>query len=173
MSNDDRSKIEESAETRWRAQSHGPPEDNAWGFFCYADAPPAIGGGFGSFTWFLSKDEMLDFIGNTIPYSPPGPASADWRFVAEETKKITESMKEGTLAINSGVSQLNETLKDFSQFEWMGTPEELFAGEHRYAARVRATFRGCDTDENSQENNGPISPEEKDAFCDFLIEYGI
>lgn len=171
--NFDIEKLCDDALHRWQEQTQGAPKDMCWGFYSYSDASAGIGGGAGMFIWFSTKNEMMNFIATTLPYDPPGPAAADWGTVASKTKSIAEAMKDGTLDTNSGLSQLNEALKNFSQFEWMGTPEELFAGEHKYAAKVRAAFRGFCVDEDPQCNSGPILPEEKDAFCDFLDEYGI
>ena len=170
MSDDNFQARIEQAETNWQSAAQGNPGDNTWGFFSYGDAPGGIGGGVGTFIWFPNRNEMLDFIATTLPYSPPGRSDQDWGSVASRTAAIVEEMKQGTIEDLVGVERLNEVLKTFSQIEWTGTFSELLTAEHSYATEVRAAFRNEDEDETS---SAPIQPEEEEAFREFLETWGI
>ena len=168
MSDDNLQARIEQAETYWQSAAQGNPGDNTWGFFSYASA--GIGGGVGMFIWFPNRNEMLDFIANTLPYSPPGRGDMDWGSVASRTTEIIEEMKRGTIEHSVWVERLNEVLKTFSQVQWMGTLKDLFRGEHSYAIEVRSAFR----DEDDEETSGAaIQEEEQESFCEFLETWGI
>ena len=165
ISHDDLQSRIEQAETNWRSVAIGNPGDNTWEFFSYGDAP----GGIGSFIWFPDRDEMLDFIATTFPYSPPGRSDFDWGSVASRTAAIVEEMKSGNIDDLVGVERLNEALRTFSQIKWMGTMEELLRGGNSYATEVRAAFR----DENEEgSSDDAIQPGEKEEFGEWLVDWG-
>ena len=170
MSDDNLQARIEQAEENWQSAAQGNPGDNNWGFFSYGDAPGGIGGGVGMFIWFPDRTEMLDFIANTLPYSPPGSSDIDWEAVASQTVAITDELKSGAINDEIGIDRLNEVLRTFSQVQWMGTPEDLFRGNHSYAIEVRSAFR----DEGEDETSGaPMRPDEEQAFREFLETWGI
>jgi hypothetical protein len=161
----------ERAEASWGEVSSGaPPDDHEWGFFSYGDAPAAIGGGSGMFTWFPDRASMLSFIEETLPYHPPGQATLDPDEIASETAVVVEKMRIGTLTDHEGIQHLNKVLKTCSQLKWIGTVTDLLSDDHTYALEVRSAFRSDDDDEA---NSGPISEDEKDDFFDFLDTWGI
>lgn len=51
----------EAANARWADDALREPKSKSWGMYSYGDAPPAIGGGMGAFTWFDSKTALLKF----------------------------------------------------------------------------------------------------------------
>ncbi|MFM1800692.1 MAG: hypothetical protein RJA81_44 [Planctomycetota bacterium] len=165
----------EKANNNWQMAIQGFPDDlnksytELWGFFSYGDASPAIGGGGGVFMWFPNRNSMLDFIRDTLPYSPPGLCGLDWDKVASNTKVITDNMKSGVINDIEGIERLNEVLKTFSQIEWLGTVAELLNGNHPYILHVRESFRMQNNENNAQR---PIQSEEIDAFRTFLKEWG-
>ena len=171
MSDDDLDSRIEQAEASWQEVSSGPPSDDCeWGFFSYGDAPPAIGGGVGMFTWFQDRNSMLDFIADTLPYYPPGQASLDPDEIAENTAAVVEKLRLGTISDLDGIKELNEVLVTCSQINWMGTVTDLLAGNHPYAIEVRQAFREDDEEETE---GGPISTDEKEDFFEFLESWGI
>lgn len=160
----------EQAEGNWQEASSGPPPDGyEWGFFCYGDAPAAIGGGVGMFTWFRNRNDMLDFIETTLPYYPPGPYSSDVEAAAADTTAVVEKMRTNALSVEEGMEALNEVLEGFSQFTWIGTVPELLSGDHDYLVRVRGAFR-----EDFDDGLGvsPIMEDEREAFFEFLEGWG-
>ncbi len=171
MTYDDLQERAERAELSWQdVRSGAPPEDHEWGFFSYGDAPPAIGGGVGMFTWFTDRLSMLEFIEETLPFYPPGRAGLDIEHVIEETAELVEQLRTGAITDQEGVAKLNSALKTCSQFNWIGTASDLLRGDHPYAAEVRAAFR----DEGGEENNGgPITKDEQDEFFEFLDTWGV
>jgi len=161
----------ERAEASWQDVSSGAPSDDCeWGFFSYGDAPPAIGGGVGMFTWFPDRATMLAFIGETLPYSPPGQSSLDPDEIAENTASVVEKLRLGTLTDEDGRQHLNKVLETCSQLEWIGTVTELITGDHPYLVRVRKSFRD---DEDEDADGGPIDEDEKEEFFEFLSTWGI
>jgi hypothetical protein len=168
---DDLAERVEQAEASWQEVSNGPPADDCkWGFFSYGDAPPAIGGGNGMFTWFPDRNTMLEFIANTLPYFPPGQSDLDPDEIAGNTATVVEKLRLGTISDLDGIIELNEVLVTCSQLNWMGTVENLLTGDHPYAVRVREAFR--EDDEEAKEGV-PISTEEKEDFFEFLESWGI
>jgi len=165
----------EKAEMNWQSAYQGSPgvlnnqPEDVWGFFSYGDASPAIGGGVGLFVWFIDRNAMLEFIKDTLPYSPPGVSGCDWDEVASNTTDIVEKMNARLIEDQIGIQQLNEVLKTFSQIEWVGTFAELLQGDHPYAIEVRKEFHNR-SNVNHSENQ--IQPEETKEFCKFLEEWG-
>ena len=122
------------------------------------------------FIWFPNRNEMLDFIATTLPYSQSGRSDQDWGPVASRTAAIVEEMKLSTTEDLVGVERLNEVLKTFSQIQWTGTFSELLTAEHSYANEVRAAFRH---DGEEKTSGIPIQPGEEEAFREFLETWGI
>ena len=161
----------ERAEASWQEVSSGaPPDDCEWGFFSYGDAPPAIGGGVGMFTWFPDRNSMLEFIEHTLPYNPPGQSDLDPDEIAENTAAVVEKLRLGTINDLDGIKELNEVLVTCSQLDWMGTVDGLLSGNHPYAVHVRQAFRD---DEEEDSEGEPIEEDEKEEFFEFLETWGI
>ena len=160
----------EQASRNWESVVQGDPESNSWGFFSYGDAPGGIGGGVGTFVWFPTRDEMLSFIADTLPYEPGGSGNADWQAVASQTAAVTDQLKSKAMDDQAGVEQLNQILKTFSQIEWMGTKEELLSGNHHYANEVRSAFWDSKGEDESPEK--PIGKDEEQDFYEFLAHWG-
>lgn len=171
MADDDLEDRVEQAEASWQEVSSGPPPDDAeWGFFSYGDAPPAIGGGIGMFTWFPDRNSMLDFIASTLPYYPPGQSNLNPDDISENTAAVVKKLRLGTISDLDGIKELNEALVTCSQLNWIGTVENLLKGDHPYTFDVRQAFR----DDGEEEAEGaPISEDEKEDFFEFLETWGI
>ena len=161
----------ERAEVSWQEVSSGaPPDDCQWGFFSYGDAPPAIGGGVGMFTWFPDRASMLEFIEETLPYYPPGQSNLDAEEIAENTAAVVEKIRLGAVSDEEGRKHLNKVLETCSQLEWIGTVTDLLSGDHPYLVKVRRNFRD---DEDEDADGGPIDEDEKEEFFEFLESWGI
>ena len=161
----------EKANARWETAVTVPEDNSWWGFYAYGDAPPAIGGGFGSFVWFPERADMLEFIAQVLPYSPPGRSDLDWGDVARGTESIIEQMSANLIDDETAVSQLNSALVSFSQFEWLGTFGDLLAGDHNYAKSVREEFWSMN-DEREAESSREIDAQATDEFKEFLSSWG-
>lgn len=159
----------EAAEASWQDVQHGRPDGHLWGFFSYGDAPGAIGGGIGSFVWFMDRESMLRFIATTLPYSPPGKAALDPDQIAVNTEAVVAQLQAGTISDSEGIVQLNPVLRTCSQITWMGTVDDLLHGDHPYALEVRQAFRDDDENEPTGE---PVRDAEREDFFDFLEEWG-
>lgn len=171
MAEDDFEERVERAEASWGEVSSGaPPDDHEWGFFSYGDAPAAIGGGSGMFTWFPDRASMLSFIEETLPFYPPGQATLDPDEIASGTAVVVEKMRIGTFADHEGIQHLNRVLETCSQLKWIGTVTDLLTGEHPYAVEVRSAFRSDDDDEL---DGRPIAEDEREHFFEFLESWGI
>lgn len=161
----------ERAEASWQEVSSGaPPDDCEWGFFSYGDAPPAIGGGVGMFSWFPDRTSILEFIEHTLPYFPPGQSNLDPDEIAENTAAVVERLRLGTISDLDGIKELNEALVTCSHLNWMGTVTDLLTGNHPYAIEVRAAFR---EDDEKETGGGPIGKDETEDFFEFLESWGI
>lgn len=154
----------------WQRIQQGAPEDCTWGFYAYSDAPPAMGGGIGIFAWFTDREQMLDFIQDTIPCCPPGRADLDWDEVAAHTASIVAEMKSGAIDDLQAIERLNSALVSFSHFCWIGTVTDLLTGSHAYARQVRAEFRHESLQDPA--SGAAIQADEQEEFCDFLTTWG-
>ena len=177
MSADNHEFLVERAEKNWQTATQGDPGENTWGFYSYGDAPAGAGGGFGVFVWFPSRDEMLDFIADTLPYAPAGPSDRDWGEAARQTAAIVNDLKHRAIADATGIERLNQALASFSQIEWMGEFGQLVASHDPYPAKIRAEFFQEDTASDDQPQDGdaipPIPSDREREFREFLESGGL
>ena len=174
------------ADKAWdKAQEH-EPRSSSWGFFGYGDAPGAMGGGVGAFVWFSTRARLMKFIAEVLPFSPPGPCGADEDAVAEQCSQLIKQYQEDSLSLEAMRTTLNQTLRGFSQIEWLGTRKDLLEGDHRYALYVRAQFRvdamqgeeGPNIEQDSpldllRAHGAAIQPAEREDFMEMLVSWGL
>ena len=144
------------------------PED--WGFESYGDASPAIGGGVGGFTWFESKQALLDFMARHLVWFSPGPTADDQDAVADEVAKVVEeSVAKGRLP-GELPDLLNGILKGYSQLRWVGQFSELLESDAQFPREVRSWHRGDEVADAST----AIAPDEVAGFVQALHdEWGL
>jgi hypothetical protein len=145
------------------------PTEEDWGFYGYSDASPDGGGGVGGFLWFHTREEMLDFIRHSLPFWNGGLAHCDVGIVCARVSKILDCLN----AANPGeayMSQLNQTLKGYTQIKWWGPFGELVSGETAFARDIRVWFR---ENTSAGKGNGPIPAPDKSTFSELLQEYGM
>jgi len=94
-------RLVEEAQQQGSAGSEFEPTDETWGFFSYGDAPPAIGGGIGSFLWFSSREELLDYVGRLLPFLAPGPGEADHLAVTAAGEAVVRRFAAGELTLDA------------------------------------------------------------------------
>ena len=162
----------EAANARWADDTLGEPRSTSWGMYSYGDAPAAIGGGVGAFTWFNSKTALLKFIEEVLPYSPPGPGNTDPLAVADKVGAVLRKLRSGDLELGEARRRLNTVLRAYSQIEWMGTFKDLRDGNDAYARELIKQFR------RSRELAVGAAPiaiarSQTEDFKEFLAEYGI
>lgn len=141
------------------------PKKGSWGFYCWGDAPGAIGGGVGSFHWEASRAGMIRFLRNyaLAMYLPR--SGLDLVAVNAEVEHITDAMKAGTLGDQAVIKALNKALRHVVQFDWIGEYTEIRDGDSKYARALRKRFRNG--------NAAPILRNEKAAWLEFLELAGL
>lgn len=160
----------DDAQQAAEAAASRTPGPATWGFFAYGDAPAAMGGGVGVFTWFPSKKAMFEFVSRHIAFFPPGPSEADHDAVAAEAARIVDQVVKGKLSMDAGMARLNVALRRFSQFRWWGQFKDLAKGDGDFERKIRAWARerwGEDETDSS-----PIRAREMAEFKDALTQYG-
>ena len=164
--------LTEQANTFAQASAEHDPQTHKWGLFFWGDAPGGIGGGTGCFQWFGSCEELLAFL---TDYSPALYMSfeqeKDWIEFRDRLRVISASINDEPLG---SIDSLNSVLKGLLQIDWIGCFEDLCMREESFCCKVRGWFREqVDTDEAAIEaSEMPIKPEELQAFCESLKEYG-
>lgn len=175
MSNNKTKSLVSSADEAWAKVTEAVPVDDYWGMFSYGDAPAAMGGGAGAFTWFEDRATMFKFIEEVLPFSPPGPSNIDPHLVMDAVSNVIKDMRNDALRLEKVRGNINEVLKDFSQIEWWGTFRELRSGICPYSQKIINDFRQLVPDDESinEISTDPISDNELAEFKDYLMTYGI
>jgi hypothetical protein len=164
--------LEAAANDRWSDDALREPKVSSWGMYSYGDAPPAIGGGMGAFTWFDNRTALLKFVADVLPFSPPGPGNSDPLAVATKVKEVLASVKAGDLDLEKARRKLNVILRAYSQIEWMGTFKDLKDGNSTYARKIVKNFRRS---RDLPVGAAPVAVgrSQVEDFKEFLAEYGI
>lgn len=145
------------------------PTDDSWGLYCAGDASPAAGGGVGAFYWFASRDEMLRFIVQVLPFNPPGPDHDNPLAKQHQVSVIADAIRTGAISEAQGLLQLNKALEHYSRIEWWGTLEALTAGQDDFARQVISAFET----EQGHPLSVPVSDPQRSAWLAFLGDYGL
>jgi hypothetical protein len=142
------------------------PKKGSWGFYCWGDAPAAIGGGVGAYHWEGSRAGAIRFLRNyaLAMYLPR--AGLDLFAINTEVERITDAMKAGTLADAAALKALNKSLQHVVQFDWIGEYTELRDGNTKYAKALRKRFR-------NDSSAAPILKSEKASWLEFLEQAGL
>ncbi len=164
--------LAEAAHDRWSDDALLEPRASSWGMYSYGDAPPSIGGGMGSFTWFDNRTELLKFVAEVLPYSPPGPRNSDLLTISTKVQEVLSGVKAGNLNLENARRKLNVILRSFSQIEWMGTFKDLKDGNSTYAKKIVKDYRRS---RDLSVGAAPIAVSRSQIkdFKEFLAEYGI
>ena len=171
FSGDELNTLAEESEKKGDEHYFHIPESSTWGICAYGDASGAIGGGVQAFLWFVSKEDMFDYIGRLLPHSAPGPASADLTKICQTTIHIVSKWSDGEITMESALSQLNIALKRHSQIDWCGQFEELLSGDAEIAKSVRS--RHNPVNEEGEEDDRIITADEQQEFIEILQQYGV
>lgn len=102
------------------------PRPTDWGFCAYGDASPAIGGGMPWFYWFENEQAMLAALREHAAYLNPPPSD---RSVEDLQSAVADILSFDVRFPDDAVrARLNEALQNASQFEWLGSFEQLTKG---------------------------------------------
>jgi hypothetical protein len=136
------------------------PASYSWGFFAYDDAPGAIGGGAGNFSWFDSKQELVSFLAK-FPLLVHSSDTLDTeRFV--EAKKFLASVTPDNFDQKS-VDELNKINAGVEQIQWFGQLDDLLSGETEFAKGMRAFF---------SKSSEHLAKSQIPEFAEFLRKWG-
>lgn len=121
------------------------------------------------FMWFASVDEMLAWVVEGEPkiYSPEEPSETEkFENAAKEAAAVRDSFDEMRDA-------LNRNLRRIMAVEWLGSYDELLAGNSEFAATVREAFWESEAEEDEETNSRSIPSNKKAAFVEYLSQYGV
>jgi hypothetical protein len=136
------------------------PASYTWGFFAYDDAPGDKGGGAGNFSWFDSKEELVNFLAK-FPMLAHSSGSIDSdRFV--EAKNLMASFTEDTFD-QKAVDELNKINAGVEQIQWFGQLDDLLSGETEFAKGMRMFFA---------KTTDKLGKSEIPEFAEFLRKWG-
>ncbi|MBS1956042.1 MAG: hypothetical protein JST89_17795 [Cyanobacteria bacterium SZAS-4] len=126
-------------ETAFEQSFEKEPKSSSWGFFAYDDSPGAVGGGAGNFSWFDSKEELLDFL-RKFPLLATSAESGD----TERFEKASDLLARATVETldQSTVNELNAINSGVEQIQWFGQLNDLLSGEGEFAEGLRKFFSG-------------------------------
>ena len=115
------------------------PASSSWGFFAYDDAPGAVGGGAGNFSWFDSKNELFSFLTKYPLLAHSNAAPDTERFV--KAKDYLAQLTVETLD-QKAVNELNQLNAGIEQIQWFGQLNDLLSGDDEFAKGMRTFFSG-------------------------------
>lgn len=174
MSEEDWERLHEEAADVGLEAHEATPQPNWWGIEYYGDAPAAIGGGFGAFLWFPTKEALFDFVGRLLTFANPGPSEVDHGRVAREVAASTDRIRAGQVSMDDGMVALNVILTRFSQIRWWGQFQELLTGTREFELDVRAWARSSWSEDGEESTDtSPITPDELEPFIEALLMYGV
>ena len=157
---------EEEALDAWSEANNFSPEAPHWGFFAMDANPIGVGG----FTWFPTRDEMLQFFWEIIPPAMANDSGAPVRKMMKATRGHVSRHQLGETSLEQLVEGLNESLAGASQIQWVGTFGEMTTGNHRYCQAMRARYHARRSDE--EEGNEELESVDEDSPPKVLAKYG-
>ena len=154
--------INQAYDTLSRVQK-SPSADEDWGLWFYDDVPIGQGGGVGSFAWFTTRGELLQFVAEVLPFYNAGSSSTDPKIASSAVNKLIDQSSPAITMSEGFRVGLNQALSGLCQVEWLNTFADLMNGSSDLALQVRAKFR--------DDNDGSrILPSERSDFISFLEE---
>ncbi|MDR3613211.1 MAG: hypothetical protein P4L53_06575 [Candidatus Obscuribacterales bacterium] len=136
------------------------PASYSWGFFAYDDSPDTIGGGSGNFSWFDSKEELVNFLAK-FPLLAHSLDTLDTeRFT--KAKNFVESVTSDDFD-QKAVDELNKINAGVEQIQWFGQLDDLLSGETEFAKGMRAFF---------SKSSEKLAKSQIPEFAEFLRKWG-
>jgi hypothetical protein len=146
------------------------PRRGAWGLESFGDGPAALGGGFGGFLWFSSRDELLEFVRSNLVFAFGG---INYSAVQQVSRRV-RSIVDGDELTSETREHLNWVLKGYSQLRWWGEFNTLLAGDGPFEQSLRASYREEARGPDASPDSTPIRASELDEFVSkAVLMYGI
>jgi hypothetical protein len=143
------------------------PKPTDWGFCAYGDAPPAIGGGMPWFYWFENEQAMLAALREHAAYLNPPPSD---RSAEDLQSAVADILSSDVRFPDDAVrARLNEALQNASQFEWLGSFEQLTKGGGEFEKKIRHEFR----EDDDKPTDKAIAAADLGSFAEFTRSYGV
>ena len=146
------------------------PKLESWGMFACDDGPPGpcSGGGGGSFSWFDSQKELIDFIYRfpLLAHSGDGTPDAEILALFSDVRKCLGKARESSRLDQETVDKINTLLTGIEQIRWFGQLKDLTAGQNEFAVELRESF-------SDEGDSGAINNAHLEEFIKFLSEWGL
>ena len=136
------------------------PVSYSWGFFAYDDAPGAIGGGSGNFSWFDSKEELVGFL-KKFPLLAHSSDTSDTELFAKAKTFLASATAENF--DQKEVDKLNKINSGVEQIQWFGQFDDLLSEETEFARGMRTFF---------SKSSDKLSKSQIPEFTEFLRNWG-
>ena len=176
---------DEEAMEAWVEANECIPASEHWGFFSMDESPVGIGG----FTWFPTKQDMLQFFWEIIPPAMANESLSKVRSLCRNCRAHVRRHELGETSLEQLVEELNQSLKGATQIQWVGTFREMIAGRTLFCQILRAKFHAYRAespvdaehemiDEDSSPRllkryGTPVDDADLEEFMDFLGEWGL
>jgi hypothetical protein len=167
----------EEASQLAEASMQRDPRHASWGMYAWGDAPAAIGGGMGAFQWFATRQELLDFVCDHSPSMYTCfDSEQEWQIQRQRLRLILASLDQEQ---QETLKALNQELRGWLQYDWIGHYDVLMTADTVFARRVRQDFRHqlCDDEfEQGAEANDSVlvlNAEDEKDWLEFLTLYGL
>jgi hypothetical protein len=142
------------------------PTPACWGIFAYSDAPPPVcTSGMGSFHWFQTRAELIEFICNCMAWWNPAPSTMQPADIAAQVQAIAKADSDD---LDTMVGRLNESMRNMWQIDWCGQFRELCEDAGEFPVKIRESYWEDDKPACTE----PIPLDKTGDFAEFLRTYG-
>jgi hypothetical protein len=124
-----------------------------------------LSGYAGVFFWFSSKEDLLAFTVQHLPFLGEEIGCDDPFDGAEKIAGVVDAVKECSLTWDEGRISITNLLTEDSEIRWWGQLKDLFDGNSEFEQELRAWSRSED------EDTSPIKTSEKQQFMQYLESY--
>ncbi|HEY9733865.1 MAG TPA: hypothetical protein V6C89_18285 [Drouetiella sp.] len=136
------------------------PTSYSWGFFAYDDGPDVVGGGPGNFSWFDSKEELVNFLVKFPMLAHSATTSNSEQF--DKAKDIMLSVTPDTFD-QAVVDKLNKAIAGVEQIQWFGQLNDILTGDTEFEMGLRKFFSG---------SSDKLTKSRIPEFAEFLRNWG-
>lgn len=142
--------------------------ENPYGFFSFADASPAAGGGIGALQWFKSREELNDFLADyAVLIWQEFDSKEAYNSLRDSIRKALGDPSEASPDLDA----LHSILRGLFCIEWIGTFAELATSDAEFALKVRSFY--SDAKEGGSNHHTPLSSQDFLDFAKAIEDYGM